>query len=150
MQHPLKLIDMERLEFLKYLEQLHRLSASFRAGLTNILIEERYRKHVVIYSPSLEPRIWFVNSGHLYRFQLNNDMRVTGFYRKGSFILCCAPPRKSDDYIRVLSDCRLMTVDGLKLRRLLDREPDGAILERLLLLQEVLHREKAATMIRLP
>ena len=150
MQHPIKLINMENLEVIRYLEQLHRCSASFRAGLTEILIEERYRKHEVIYSPSLVSRIWFVHSGHLYRYQLNNDMKVTGFYRKGSFILCCYPTIKSDDYIRVLSNCRLMTVDGRKLRELLDREPDGQILERLLLLKEVSQMEKTATMIRLP
>lgn len=48
----LKLVIMEGLNVIKYLEQLHPLSNSFRAALKEILIEEHYRKHDVIYSPS--------------------------------------------------------------------------------------------------
>ncbi len=142
---------MEGLNVIEYLEQLHPFSNSFRAALTEILIEEHYQKHDVIHGPSHPgTRIWFVTSGHLYRYQLSEDMKVTDLYKKNSFILCCHPAHENDGYIKVLSDCSLITTPGRTLRKLLDRERDGAILERLILMQEVSRREKSANLVRLP
>lgn len=147
----LKLVMMEGLNVIQYLERLHPLSNSFRAALTDILIEEHYRKHDVIYSPSHPgTRIWFVTTGHLYRYQLSDDKKVTDLYKKNSFILCCDPAHENNGYIKVLSDCSLITAEGRNLRKLLDRERDGAILERLLLVQEVSRRQKSANLIRFP
>ena len=147
----LKLIMMEGLEVLKYLEQLHPFSNSFRAALLDGLIEERYRKNEVIYGPShAETRVWFVASGYLFRYQVYHSIKIVDLYKENTFIMCCPFGKTNSDFIQVLADCRLWTVPNRKLKNLRETERDGAIVERLVLMQELLRREKSIAMVRSP
>ena len=147
----LKLIMMEGLKVLKYLEQLHPFSNSFRAALLDGLVEERYRKNEVIYGPSHgETRVWFVDSGYLYRYQVNHSTKIVDLYKENMIIMCCTFGKTANDFIQVLEDCRLWTVRNRRLKNLLETERDGAIVERVVLMQELLRREKSIAMVRSP
>lgn len=147
----LKLIMMEGLKVLKYLEQLYPFSNSFRAALLDGLIEEVYRKNEVIFGPShSETRVWFVASGYLFRYQVNHSIKIVDLYKENTFIMCCPFGKTNSDFIQVLADCRLCTVPNRKLKNLLETERDGAIVERLVLMQELLRREKSIAMVRSP
>lgn len=142
---------MSSLEVMDFLEHYHPVSPGLRAALRPLLVVEHYKKNQVIYSPSSNSKkVWFVQSGYLCLYQIEESINISDLYKKGSVILFCFTCERADSYLKVMTDCTLTTIDY---RTLVPLFKDGLIspeMEKLMFLNEINRKILAARSAQMP
>lgn len=142
---------MKHLEIMDYLEQQYAVPSALRKTLSPLLVVEHFQKNQVIHSPAhISKKIWFVHTGHLCLYHYDPEVIITELYKEGAIILFCFTDEKKDSYLKVLADCILTTIDY---RSLVPHLKSGLIspeVEKLILMEEINRKVRAARSAKLP
>ena len=136
---------MGKSSFIDYLAEIGPLSAPLAKSLINLLAEERYKPHQILFSPGqLENRLCFIESGFArnYYYSDDGDEHTVKFWRPKDILLSYQGywSQPSYYYTEILEDSVLVSLKYDDLNSLLTKFPEAVLLVKVIVNQ--FHKEE--------